>query len=52
VEVYAVGPAESLAALRRELERGPAAASITSVTEEEALLEAEFAENFSIEHDA
>jgi acylphosphatase len=52
VEVYAIGSAESLAALRRELERGPAAASVTSVIEEEASLEPEFAESFSIEYDA
>jgi acylphosphatase len=52
VEVYAIGPADSLAALRRELERGPAAASVTSVTEEDAAHDPKFADSFSIEYDA
>lgn len=49
VEVYAVGPAETLASLRRELERGPRSAAISGVTEEEAELDPKFARQFSIE---
>ncbi|MGH9698084.1 MAG: acylphosphatase [Candidatus Acidiferrales bacterium] len=49
VEVYAVGPPEILAALRRELERGPRSAAISGVTEEEAELDPQFARQFSIE---
>jgi len=51
VEVYAAGPAKVLAALRAELERGPGAAVVSGVTEEEAPLDPEFARGFSIEHD-
>ena len=52
VEVYAIGFAESLADLQRELERGPASASVTSVNAEEASIESRFAGAFSIEYDA
>jgi len=52
VEVYAIAPAELLAALRRDLERGPHGATVTSVTEEEAVVESRFADEFSIEYDA
>jgi acylphosphatase len=52
VEVYAIGPVESLAALRRDLERGPSGASVTSVAEEDATIESKFANKFSIEYDA
>jgi acylphosphatase len=52
VEVYAVGPAALLAALRVELEKGPGAASVDGVTEEEAAVEPKFARGFSIEFDA
>lgn len=52
VEVYAIAAAESLAALRRDLERGPHGATVTSVTEEEAVVEPRFADEFSIEYDA
>jgi acylphosphatase len=51
VEVYAVGSAASLAALRAELQRGPGAASVDGVTEEEAAVEPRFARGFSIEFD-
>jgi acylphosphatase len=51
VEVYAVGPAAKLAALRTELERGPRVAIVSSVTEEEASLDPRFAQTFSIEHE-
>jgi acylphosphatase len=52
VEVYAIGRAESLAALRRELRRGPRAAFVSSVVEEDASPESRYAEDFSIEYDA
>lgn len=51
VEVYAIGPAEALAELRGELERGPRGAVVSGLTEEEAALEPEFADGFSIERD-
>ncbi len=50
VEVYAIGTDATLAMLRAELERGPQLAVVSSVAEEEALLDAEFAHGFSIEH--
>jgi len=52
VEVYAVGTAAALAALRTELERGPHSAEVAGVTEESAPVDARFAEGFSIEPDA
>jgi acylphosphatase len=52
VEVYAVGPAESLAELRRELERGPRGAFVSRVDDEEAPLEARLSGSFSIEYDS
>jgi acylphosphatase len=52
VEVYAIGTAVSLAALRGDLERGPRGASVTSVAEEEATIDANYADEFSIEYDA
>jgi len=51
VEVYAIGTAESLEKLRAELERGPRSAAVERVSEEEAVLEARWAERFSIEFD-
>lgn len=52
VEVYAIAPAESQGALRAALERGPQSASVSRVAEEDAAIEARFAEGFSIEYDA
>ena len=52
VEVYAIGPAASLASLRRTLEHGPRGASVTGVTEEDAAIDPTFADGFSIEYDA
>jgi acylphosphatase len=52
VEVYAIALKDSHALLRRELERGPGAASVSNVAEEEATSEAEYASGFSIEFDA
>jgi acylphosphatase len=51
VEVYAIGSPQSLAALRRELERGPSAASVSGVSEHEAQIDASFAHGFSIAFD-
>ena len=50
VEVYAIGAAESLDALRAELQRGPQAAQVSGVTEEEAPVDSRFASEFSIEY--
>jgi acylphosphatase len=52
VEVYAIGPLKSLEALRGELERGPRAASVAGVAEEEATIETRFAHGFSIEYES
>jgi acylphosphatase len=49
VEVYAIGPAESLAALRMELSRGPRNASVSKVSEEDAAVDPLYATEFSIE---
>jgi len=51
VEVYAIGPREELMQLRGELERGPQAARVSKVTEQEARVEPEFAGKFSVEYD-
>ncbi|MGH9728200.1 MAG: acylphosphatase [Candidatus Acidiferrales bacterium] len=50
VEVYAIGEREQLAALKKELERGPRAASVAEVAEEEAELEEKYAHDFAVEH--
>lgn len=52
VEVYAIGTAASLTALRRELARGPRAAYVSGVAEEETAVDTQFSETFSIEEDA
>jgi acylphosphatase len=52
VEVYAIGTAESIGALRAALERGPQSASVSRVTEEDAEIDARFGNGFSIEYDA
>ena len=51
VEVYAIGSEPQLAALRRELARGPSGASVREVFAEEAGLEDRYAHDFSIEQD-
>jgi acylphosphatase len=51
VEVYAVGSAAKLVALRCELERGPQGASVSEVFDEEVAVEEKYAYDFSIEHD-
>lgn len=52
VEVYAAGTSAALAFLRDELERGPRAAAVSSVIEENAAFEPHFANEFSIQYDA
>ncbi|MFZ3217499.1 MAG: acylphosphatase [Candidatus Acidiferrales bacterium] len=49
VEVYAVGSAAKLAEFRAELQRGPQAASVSHIAEEDAPLHPEFARGFSVE---
>ncbi len=51
VEVYAIGTAEQLSGLRIELERGPRAADVSEVSEEEAPVSQQYAGGFGIEHD-
>ncbi len=51
VEVYAIGRPEQLHTLRAELERGPRAASISGVAEEEAEVLPRYAGRFSIEQE-
>ena len=51
VEVYAIGRADQLGALRGELERGPRFASVTSVAEESAEVLPQWSGGFSIEHE-
>ena len=51
VEVYAIGPASAHASLRRELGRGPSGAVVDDVIQEEATLDQQFANDFSIEHE-
>ena len=51
VEVYAIGPAAALNALREELNRGPHSSKVSSVTEEPASHDSRFADQFSIEFD-
>ena len=52
VEVYAIGSPAELAALRRELERGPRSSSVSGIVEEDTDIEERYAGGFSIEHDA
>jgi acylphosphatase len=49
VEVYAIGLAESLEAFREGLNRGPEGSMVSSVAEEDAMVEARFSKIFSIE---
>lgn len=51
VEVYAVGTPEQLNALAKELRRGPTAAEVSGVIEEEAGIEERYSRDFSIQHD-
>lgn len=51
VEVYAIGSAPQLAALERELKRGPQGASVRAVFAEDRAVEENYGHDFSIEHD-
>ena len=51
VEVYAIGTAEQLRGLRDELKRGPRAAEVSDVNEEEQPVNPQFADGFGIEHE-
>ncbi len=52
VEAYAIGTKDQLKEFRSMLERGPGAASVAGVAEEEAAIQEKYAEGFSIEYDA
>lgn len=52
VEVYAVGTPTILADLRSELQRGPSAANVLNVAEEDAECLVQYAQSFEIEYDA
>jgi acylphosphatase len=52
VEVYAIGAAAMLAALRKELQRGPRSAIVSDLIEEDASINPEFEHSFSIERDS
>lgn len=51
VEVYAIGSAEQLRALRGDLKRGPFSASVEEVAEDDAEVLQQYASGFSIEHE-
>jgi acylphosphatase len=52
VEVYAIGTPGKLAALRKELQRGPRSAVVSAVTEEDVEIQPKFEHGFSIERDS
>ena len=52
VEVYAVGPEAALKGLQEDLDKGPAAAIVTSVAEEDARVDPRYAGAFTIEFDS
>lgn len=51
VEVYAIGSAEALKAFRPELKQGPRGASVSNVSEEDAMVQDAYAGRFAIEYD-
>lgn len=51
VEVYAIGNAEQMNALKQALLRGPRMAAVERVDEHEAEVQKEYANGFSIEQD-
>lgn len=51
VEIYGIGSAKSLQALRQKLEQGPPAAAVWEVAEEPAQLLPRYGDEFSIEHE-
>jgi len=50
VEVFAMGPAEKLAQLRKELEKGPMMARVMEINEEPATIDTRYSEDFSVEY--
>jgi len=52
VEVYAIASEASLATLRHHLDRGPNGAYVAGVSEQEARLDSQYSQTFSIEDDA
>jgi acylphosphatase len=52
VEVYAIGTPIKLAALRKELQRGPRSAVVSDVAEQDAAIQPKFEHGFSIERDS
>jgi acylphosphatase len=52
VEVYAVATTAVFADLRAELQKGPRAAVVNDVIEEDAAIEPRYSDGFSIEFDA
>ena len=51
VEVYAVGTAEQLGILRKNLERGPRGASVSQIKEESAAVDSSYSHDFNITYD-
>jgi acylphosphatase len=52
VEVYAIAASEILALFREQLKRGPRFASVDEVTEAEAEILPQYADDFVIEHES
>ncbi|HEY2119720.1 MAG TPA: acylphosphatase [Candidatus Acidoferrum sp.] len=50
VEVFAMGPAEKLAQLRKELGKGPMMARVMEINEEPATIDTRYSEDFSVEY--
>ncbi|MGB2626402.1 MAG: acylphosphatase [Candidatus Acidiferrum sp.] len=50
VEVFAMGTAEKLAELRKELEKGPMMARVTEINEEPATVDTRYQNEFSVEY--
>ncbi len=50
VEVFAMGTAENLRQLGKELQKGPMMASVTEVNEESATVDPRYSENFTVEY--
>jgi acylphosphatase len=51
VEVAAAGPADSMAAFRAELERGPQGAQVSSIAEGELPADHDFGNEFTVEYE-
>jgi acylphosphatase len=50
VEVLAMGTAEKLSQLRKELEKGPMMARVTEINEEPAAVDTQYSDDFSVEY--